>query len=128
MENWDDLSAGSSKKRAKPVQQNIGEVENLSVDMEEDGKLVRKGIKKEVLASKGAWATVMYLFQDLDRKKGEFGAPKVSVVRYKKSNKVYLFQKEFTFGSTAQAKLFSETVLKWLDEGVLPKNSESEEE
>ena len=42
-------------------------IEEVSYNYEDEGKLVRKEMKKEVL-TKGAWATVMFLYQELDRK------------------------------------------------------------
>lgn len=122
-----DSKAKPGSKRGKPVKQNVTEPDELSIDFEEEGKIVRKGLKKEVL-SKGAWVTVVYLFQDLNRKKNEFGPPKVSITRYKKFNKVYQFQKEFTLSSAAQAKQFVETIQKWLSDGSLPADAGGGEE
>ena len=123
-----DFSSGfESKKRGKPVKQNVTEPDELSIDFEEDGKVVRKGIKKEVL-SKGAWVTVAYLFQDLNRKKEIWGPPKVSITRYKKVNKIYQFQKEFTLSSSVQAKQFIDAIQKWITDGSLPIGTETEGE
>jgi hypothetical protein len=128
----DDFGAGftsgfEAKKRGKPVKQNVTDPDELSIDFEEDGKVVRKGIKKEVL-SKGAWVTVAYLFQDLNRKKEIWGAPKCSITRYKKAKGIYLFQKEFTLSSAVQAKQFVDAVQKWLTDGSFPVGAETEEE
>ena len=45
-------------------------IDELTIHYEEDGRVVRKEIAKEVL-SKGAWTTIMFLYQDLDRKTDE---------------------------------------------------------
>ena len=50
-------------------------VDELTFDYEDQGQLVRKELKKVVL-SKGAWATVMFYYQDLDRKTGMYREPK----------------------------------------------------
>ena len=128
----DDFGAGFSsgfeaKKRGKPVKQNVTDPDELSIDFEEDGKVVRKGLKKEVL-SKGAWVTVAYLFQDLNRKKEIWGPPKCSITRYKKAKGIYQFQKEFTLSSAVQAKQFVDAVQKWLTDGSFPVGTETEEE
>ena len=47
-------------------------IEEVSYNYEDEGKLVRKEMKKEVL-TKGAWATVMFLYQELDRKTEAWG-------------------------------------------------------
>ena len=47
-------------------------IEEVSYNYEDEGKLVRKEMKKEVL-TKGAWATVMFLYEELDRKTEKWG-------------------------------------------------------
>ena len=47
-------------------------VDEISVNYEEDGVLLCKELDRYVL-SKGAWATLMFLYQDLNRQSGEFG-------------------------------------------------------
>ena len=55
-------------------------IDELTYDYEEDGRLVRKELAREVL-SKGAWSTIMFLFQELDRQKDEWRPPKCAIVR-----------------------------------------------
>ena len=52
-------------------------LEELTYDYEDEGTLVRKEIDRAVL-TKGSWATVMFLFQELDRAKGKFRPPKMA--------------------------------------------------
>ena len=59
-------------------------LEELTYDYEDEGTLVRKELDRAVL-TKGGWATVMFLFQELDRAKGKFRPPKMAIVRFKKS-------------------------------------------
>ena len=49
-------------------------LEDLTYDYEDEGVLVRKQIDRAIL-TKGSWATVMFLFQELDREKGKFRPP-----------------------------------------------------
>ena len=63
-------------------------LEELTYDYEDEGVLVRKEIARVVL-TKGSWATLMFLFQELDRAKGKFRAPKMAIVRFKKSKGSY---------------------------------------
>ena len=53
-------------------------LEELTYDYEDEGTLVRKELDRAVL-SKGSWATIMFLFQELDRAKGKFRAPKRAI-------------------------------------------------
>jgi hypothetical protein len=87
-------------------------IDELSYDYEEDGKLVRKELERHVL-SKGSWATVMFLYQELDRKSESWRAAKVAIVRYKKWNGVYRKQSGFNISSEKQARQIVEAIEKW---------------
>ncbi len=87
-------------------------VEELTMNYEENGKLLVKEVAKEIL-SKGAWTTIMFLYQDLDRKTEEYGPQKISIRRYKKLNGVYRQQSKFNIGSEKQAKQIVETINNW---------------
>jgi len=63
-------------------------LDELTYDYEDEGVLVRKQIERAIL-TKGSWATVMFLFQELDRAKGKFRPPKMAIVRFKKSKGSY---------------------------------------
>ena len=90
-------------------------IEEVSYNYEDEGKLVRKEMKKEIL-TKGAWATVMFLYQELDRKTEQWGPPKVSIVRFKKSGGVYRKQSSFNISSEKQARQIVEVIEKWYAE------------
>ena len=87
-------------------------LDELSYDYEEDGVLVRKELERHVL-SKGSWATVMFLYQELDKKTEAWRAPKVSIVRYKKWNGQYRKQSGFNISSEKQARQIVEAIEKW---------------
>lgn len=87
-------------------------LEELSYDYEEDGTLVRKELDRVVL-TKGGWATMMFLFQELDRNSGKFRAPKMAIVRFKKSKGVYRKQSSFNISSEKQARQIAEVFEQW---------------
>ncbi len=88
-------------------------VEDLTFDYtDEDGRLVRKQLAKEVL-SKGAWATVMYLYQDLDRSTNEYRVPKISIVRYRKNEGIYRKQSSFNISSEKQGRHIITVLDRW---------------
>ena len=91
-------------------------IDDISYDYEEDGKLVRKELGREVL-SKGSWSTMMFLYQELDRKTEDWRAPKVAIVRYKKWNGQYRKQSSFNISSEKQARQIVSTIEKWYAEG-----------
>jgi hypothetical protein len=87
-------------------------LEELTYDYEDEGVLVRKQIDRAVL-TKGGWATVMFLFQELDRQKGKFGAPKMTIVRFKKSRGAYRKQSSFNISNEQQARQLAEVLERW---------------
>jgi hypothetical protein len=89
--------------------------EDFSYNYEDEGKLVREELKKEIL-TKGAWATVMFLFRELDRKSDKWGPPKISIVRFKKAGGVYRKQSSFNISSEKQARQIISTMEKWYAE------------
>ena len=92
-------------------------LDELSYDYEEDGVLVRKELERHVL-SKGSWATVMFLYQELDKKTEAWRAPKVSIVRYKKWNGQYRKQSGFNISSEKQARQIVDAIEKWYGGGA----------
>ena len=87
-------------------------LEELTYDYEDEGVLVRKEIARVVL-TKGSWATLMFLFQELDRAKGKFRPPKMAIVRFKKSKGAYRKQSSFNISSEKQARQIAEVFETW---------------
>ncbi len=87
-------------------------VEEITIKYEDDGQLLVKELKKEIL-SKGAWTTIMFFYQDMDRKSGNYNDPKISIRRYKKVGGTYRQQSKFNIGSAKQAKQISDTIKQW---------------
>jgi hypothetical protein len=87
-------------------------VEEITINYEEGGQVLVKELKKEVL-SKGAWTTIMFFYQDMDRRTGEYNDPKISIRRYKKTGGTYRQQSKFNIGSAKQAKQISDTINQW---------------
>jgi len=93
-------------------------VEELTFNyQDENGELVRKEVKKAIL-SKGAWATVMFMYQELDRKSGEYRDPKVAIVRFKKANGAFRKQSSFNISNEKQARQIVEIIETWYAEGA----------
>jgi hypothetical protein len=87
-------------------------LEELTYNYEDEGVLVRKEVDRAVL-TKGGWATIMFLFQELDRASGKFRAPKMAIVRFKKSKGVYRKQSSFNISSEKQARQIAEVFERW---------------
>jgi hypothetical protein len=90
-------------------------VDELTVEYHEGDEMTVKELDKEVL-TKGAWATVMFRYQDLDRKTGDFGSEKYTIRRYQKRNGEYSQRSKFNISSKDQAKKVIAALSKWTDE------------
>src|SRR5512145_2200115 len=102
-------------------------LEELSYNYEDEGKLVRKEVDRAVL-SKGAWATVMFLYQELDRQKEEWRDPKIAIVRSKKSGGTYRKQSSFNISSERQARQIVDVIEKWYGPPKAGASAEGEDE
>ena len=91
------------------------DVNDLTINYEEDGTLIVKELDKEIL-SKGAWTTIMFRYQDLNRTSGEYGPDKYSIRRYQKQKGQYLPKSKFNISSPAQARKIVETLSRWVGE------------
>lgn len=88
-------------------------IDELTVNYEEGGELVSRELDKVVL-SKGAWSTIIFRYQDLDRKKGEFGPDKYSIRRYQKRNGQYMQKSKFNISSRDQAEKIIAALQGWM--------------
>ena len=88
------------------------DVDELTVTYTEDGVEVVKELDKEVL-TKGAWATLVYRYQEWDRSKEDYGPEKYTIRRYQKRNGVYNQRSKFNISSKEQAQKLIEILQKW---------------
>jgi hypothetical protein len=87
-------------------------LDELTYNYEDEGTLVRKELDKTVL-TKGSWATIMFLYQELDKASGKFRAPKIAIVRFKKWKGSYRKQSSFNVSSEKQARQITEIFEQW---------------
>ena len=90
-------------------------VDELTVEYMEGDEMTVKQLDKIVL-TKGAWATLIYRYKDLDRKTGDFGADKYTIRRYQKRNGEYSQRSKFNISSKDQATKIMAALSKWIDE------------
>jgi len=93
-----------------------GTIDDISIDWkDENGLSLVRQVKKEVL-TRGSWSTVMFMYQDLDKKTGEFGPRKIRVARYQKRGEKFMPQSKFNISSAKQARRIIEIIQSWLPE------------
>lgn len=86
---------------------------DLTVNYEEDGTLIVKELDKEIL-SKGAWTTIIFRYQDMNRTTGEYGPEKYTIRRYQKQKGQYLPKSKFNISSNIQAQKIIDTLSRWV--------------
>lgn len=91
------------------------EIDELTVQYEEDGLITVKELDKKVL-TKGAWSTIIYRYQDWDRRKEEYGKDKYTIRRYQKRNGQYQQKSKFNISSPDQARSIIDALQDWLKE------------
>jgi len=101
-------------------------LDELTYDYEDEGVLVRKQLEKVVL-TKGSWATLMFLYQELDKASGKFRAPKIAIVRFKKFHGSYRKQSSFNVSSEKQARQITDVFESWYPK-MAASNEASEDE
>ena len=89
------------------------DVNELTVNYEEDGILVVKELDKKIL-SKGAWSTVIYRYQDWDKVKNDYGPDRYTIRRYQKRNGEYSQKSKFNISSRDQAQSLIEALQGWI--------------
>jgi hypothetical protein len=97
----------------------ISDIEDLSVDYEEDGQLVVKQLDKKIL-SKGAWSTIIFQYQEWNAKEEKYGPAKFTIRRYQKRHDQYNQKSKFNISSVDQAQKIIEALNAWIaaDESV----------
>jgi len=91
-------------------------IDDLTIAFYQDDRNVIKELEKIVL-TRGNWTTIMYKFQELNKKTDEYEAPKVSIRRYQKRGGVYKQQSKFNISSAKQGREMAKILVNWFPEG-----------
>jgi hypothetical protein len=89
------------------------DVNDISINYEEDGLVVLKELDKQVL-SKGAWTTIIFRYQQWNKSKEEYGPDRYTIRRYQKRNGEYIPKSKFNISSSDQAKKIIAALQSWL--------------
>lgn len=90
---------------------------DITINYEEEGVLVVKELDKNIL-TKGAWATIIFKYQQWDNRKQDYGPPKFTIRRYRKMNEEYRQQAKFNISSVDQAQKIITALQGWIAEGI----------
>lgn len=92
-------------------------VDELTVAYEEGGIETVKELDKKIL-TKGAWATVMFRYQEWMPAKAEYSADKFTIRRYQKRDGNYQQKSKFNISSVDQAKSMIDILQEWTKDAV----------
>lgn len=87
-------------------------VDEITIEYVDGGVTTVKELDKVVL-TKGAWATIMFKYQDWDKKKEVYGPEKYSIRRYQKKNNEYRAKSKFNISSKDQAQQIIAILTRW---------------
>ncbi len=90
-------------------------VDEITMNYEENGQQLVKELDKVIL-TKGAWSTILFKYQDWNRKDEEFGPTKFSIRRYQKREGSYRPKSKFNISSVDQAKKVIAGLSPWIEE------------
>ncbi len=90
-------------------------IDDITMTYEEEEIVLVKELAKEVL-TRGAWTTIIFKFQEWNKKNEEYGKEKYSIRRYQKRNGEFSQKSKFNISNTEQAKKVIETLQKMINE------------
>ncbi len=88
-------------------------IDEITLNYEEDGQLLVKELDKEIL-TRGAWTTIVFHYQQWDKKNEKFGKDLFTIRRYRKVNGKYMPQSKFNISNKEQAEKIITALQKWL--------------
>ena len=89
-------------------------VDDITINYQEGDDLIVKELDKEIL-SKGAWTTIIFKYQDWDRKKNDYGPERFTIRRYRKVGGEYRQQSKFNISSKDQANKIISALQTWVE-------------
>ena len=90
------------------------DVNDITMNFKEDDVLLVKETDKVIL-SKGAWATIIFRYQQWVRGKNEYSPDKYTIRRYRKKDGEYSPQGKFNISSADQAQKIIAALQKWIN-------------
>lgn len=92
-----------------------GNIDELTVNYEEDEVLLVKELEKAIL-TRGAWTTIVFKFCEWNKKNEEYGPDKVTIRRYQKRGDEYWLKSKFNISNMEQAQKIVDILTQWIKE------------
>lgn len=81
-------------------------------DLEDDGRLVRREVDRRVI-EKGAWATALYLYEELDVETETWGPRKLALIRWRRVGGGWKKHAGFNVTDEDQAVMLRDALASW---------------
>jgi hypothetical protein len=90
-------------------------IDEITINYEEDGVLVVKELEKEIL-TRGAWTTIIFRYQQWEPAKEVYSADHYTIRRYRKVKGSYSQQSKFNITNREQGAKLAEILARWTKE------------
>jgi len=90
-------------------------IDEITLNYEEDGQLLVIELDKEIL-TRGAWTTIVFRYQQWDKKTSDFGKDLYTIRRYRKVGGNYMQQSKFNISNREQATKIIAALQKWISD------------
>jgi len=91
------------------------DVNEITIKFEENN-IVKVKETDKVILTKGAWATLMFKYQQWDPKNEKYGDDCYTIRRYQKRSGNYMQKSKFNISSKDQARKIIEVLQNWTSE------------
>lgn len=90
-------------------------VDEITIEYVDGGVTTVKQLDKVIL-TRGAWTTIIFKYQDWDKRSETYGPVKYSIRRYQKKNNEYRAKSKFNISNKEQADKIINVLTGWIAE------------
>ena len=91
------------------------DIDDITVEYEEEGILVVKQESKEIIA-RGTWPVLAFVYREWNVAANDYGPPKFTLRKFRKQAGTYRMESKLNIGNAVQARAISEVLKRWTDE------------
>lgn len=88
-------------------------VDEITIEYVDGGVTTVKQLDKVIL-TRGAWTTILFKYQDWDKRSETYGPVKYSIRRYQKKNNEYRAKSKFNISNKEQADKIISVLTGWI--------------
>ena len=81
-----------------------------------EGDITTLKVLDKVVLTKGAWTTIMFKYEEWDKRKETYGPVKYSIRRYQKKNNEYRQKSKFNISNKEQALKIVDILTNWANQ------------